>query len=42
MQRVKELVQFGGFSDFGYLQRTLARESQQMESRYVDFHGPHL
>ncbi|XP_068325180.1 anaphase-promoting complex subunit 4 [Pyrus communis] len=36
MQRVKELVQFGGFSDFGYLQRTLAKESQQMESSFKE------
>jgi hypothetical protein len=35
MQRVKELVQFGGFSDCEYLQRTLAKEFQQMEDRYV-------
>lgn len=33
MQRVKELVQFGGFSDCEYLQRTLAKEFQQLESR---------
>ncbi|CAL5366479.1 unnamed protein product [Camellia sinensis] len=32
MKRVKELVQFGGFLDTGYLQRTLAKEFQQMES----------
>lgn len=35
MQRVKELVQFGGFSDCGYLQRTLAKQFHQMESRYL-------
>lgn len=35
MQRVKELVQFGGFSDCEYLQRTLAKEFQQMASRYT-------
>ena len=35
MQRVKELVQFGGFSDCEYLQRTLAKEFQQMEDRYM-------
>lgn len=34
MQRVKELVQFGGFSDCNYLQRTLLKEFQQMEARY--------
>ncbi|KAI8013096.1 Anaphase-promoting complex subunit 4 [Camellia lanceoleosa] len=32
MKRVKELVQFGGFLDTGYLQRTLGKEFQQMES----------
>ncbi|KAF5943733.1 hypothetical protein HYC85_017810 [Camellia sinensis] len=32
MKRVKELVQFGGFLDTGYLRRTLAKEFQQMES----------
>ena len=36
MRRVKELVQFGGFSDCEHLQRTLAKEFQQMESRYAD------
>ena len=35
MQRVKELVQFGGFSDCEYLQRTLAKEFQQLEFRYT-------
>ena len=34
MQRVKELVHFGGFLDCEYLRRTLAKEFQQMESRY--------
>lgn len=34
MQRVKELVHFGGFSDPDYLKRTLAKEFQQMELRY--------
>lgn len=34
MQRVKELVHFGGFLDCEYLWRTLAKEFQQMESRY--------
>ncbi|KAK7842495.1 anaphase-promoting complex subunit 4, partial [Quercus suber] len=33
MQRVKELVHFGGFLDCEYLRRTLAKEFQQMESR---------
>lgn len=33
MQRVKELVQFGGFSDSEYLRRTLAKEFQEMECR---------
>ncbi|KAH7545917.1 hypothetical protein FEM48_Zijuj01G0145100 [Ziziphus jujuba var. spinosa] len=36
MQRVKELVQFGGFSDCEYLQRTLAKEFQQMESSFKE------
>ncbi|EEF37696.1 Anaphase-promoting complex subunit, putative [Ricinus communis] len=36
MQRVKELVQFGGFSDCKYLQRTLAEEFQQMESSFKE------
>ncbi|XP_057748583.1 anaphase-promoting complex subunit 4 [Arachis stenosperma] len=31
MQRIRELVQFGGFSDTEYLRRTLAKEFQQME-----------
>ncbi|KAF8033720.1 hypothetical protein BT93_C0086 [Corymbia citriodora subsp. variegata] len=31
MERVRELVQFGGFGDSKYLQRTLAKEFQQME-----------
>lgn len=34
MQRVKELVNFGGFLDCEYLRRTLAKEFQLMESRY--------
>ncbi|CAN1854390.1 Anaphase-promoting complex subunit 4 [Linum perenne] len=33
MQRVQELVQYGGFSDTEYLRRTLAKEFEQMESR---------
>lgn len=36
MQRVKELVQFGGFSDCEYLQRTLAKEFQQMEDSFKE------
>ncbi|XP_024018902.1 anaphase-promoting complex subunit 4 isoform X2 [Morus notabilis] len=36
MQRVKELVQFGGFSDCGYLQRTLAKQFHQMESSFKE------
>ncbi|KAK9267431.1 hypothetical protein L1049_009857 [Liquidambar formosana] len=36
MQRVRELVQFGGFSDCEYLQRTLAKEFQQMESSFKE------
>lgn len=35
--RVRELVQLGGFQDCEYLQRTLAKEFQQMESRYDIF-----
>ncbi|XP_048132489.1 anaphase-promoting complex subunit 4-like [Rhodamnia argentea] len=34
MQRVRELVQFGGFGDSEYLQRTLAEEFQQMEHSF--------
>lgn len=37
MQKIKELVQLGGFSDSEYLQRTMAKEFQQMESRYPFF-----
>ncbi|XAR53667.1 hypothetical protein NMG60_11022305 [Bertholletia excelsa] len=41
MNRIKELVQCGGFSDTGYLQRTLAKEFQQMESCFKEaFHVP--
>ncbi|KAJ4825108.1 Anaphase-promoting complex subunit 4 [Turnera subulata] len=36
MQRVKELVQFGGFSDCEYLRRSLAKEFQQMESSFKE------
>ncbi|KAL8249321.1 hypothetical protein R6Q59_006189 [Mikania micrantha] len=32
MERVQELAHFGGFTDFDYLRRTLAKEFQQMES----------
>ncbi|PPD67345.1 hypothetical protein GOBAR_DD35774 [Gossypium barbadense] len=35
LQRVKELVHFGGFSDCDFLRRTLAEEFKQMESRYA-------
>ncbi|XP_010538367.1 PREDICTED: anaphase-promoting complex subunit 4 isoform X2 [Tarenaya hassleriana] len=31
IERIKELVQFGGFSDSDFLRRTLAKEFQQME-----------
>lgn len=34
IERVKELLQFGGFSDCDFLRRTLAKEFQHMESRY--------
>ncbi|CAL1372682.1 unnamed protein product [Linum trigynum] len=36
MQRVQDLVQFGGFSDTEYLRRTLAKEFQQMESSFKE------
>ncbi|OIW20892.1 hypothetical protein TanjilG_24970 [Lupinus angustifolius] len=36
MQRVRELVQFGGFSDTEYLRRTLAKEFQQMELSFKE------
>ncbi|XP_061367672.1 anaphase-promoting complex subunit 4 [Gastrolobium bilobum] len=36
MQRVRELVQFGGFSDTEYLRRTLAKEFQQMEFSFKE------
>ncbi|KAJ8761689.1 hypothetical protein K2173_004465 [Erythroxylum novogranatense] len=36
MQRVKDCVQFGGFSDSEYLQRTVAKEFQQMESCFKE------
>lgn len=34
VERVRELTLFGGFSDCGFLRRTLGMEFQQMESRY--------
>ncbi|KAK7319609.1 hypothetical protein RJT34_04332 [Clitoria ternatea] len=36
VQRVRELVQFGGFSDTEYLRRTLAKEFQQMELSFKE------
>ncbi|XP_076956679.1 anaphase-promoting complex subunit 4-like [Bidens hawaiensis] len=36
LERVQELAQFGGFTDFDYLQRTLAKEFQQMESCFKE------
>lgn len=36
MERVQELAHFGGFSDFDYLRRTLAKEFQQMESCFKE------
>ncbi|KAA8515340.1 hypothetical protein F0562_018430 [Nyssa sinensis] len=36
MQRVRELVHFGGFLDSEYLRRTLAKEFQQMESCFKE------
>ncbi|TKY59340.1 Anaphase-promoting complex subunit 4 [Spatholobus suberectus] len=36
MQRVRELVQFGGFSDTEYLRRTLAKEFQLMELSFKE------
>ncbi|KAL8107889.1 anaphase-promoting complex subunit 4 [Apium graveolens] len=36
LERVKELTQFGGFSDCEYLQRSLAKEFQQMESCFKE------
>ncbi|XP_057992517.1 anaphase-promoting complex subunit 4 isoform X2 [Hevea brasiliensis] len=36
MQRVKELVHFGGFSDIEYLRRTLAKEFQEMEYSFKE------
>lgn len=35
MERVQELAHFGGFTDFDYLRRTLAKEFQQMEFWYA-------
>ncbi|KAL5699236.1 Anaphase-promoting complex subunit 4 [Ranunculus cassubicifolius] len=34
MQRLEELVQFGGFSDTNYLRRTLAKEFEQLEHSF--------
>ncbi|TYG48556.1 hypothetical protein ES288_D10G024800v1 [Gossypium darwinii] len=36
LQRVKELVHFGGFSDCDFLRRTLAEEFKQMESSFKE------
>ncbi|KAF8389342.1 hypothetical protein HHK36_026036 [Tetracentron sinense] len=36
MQRVRELVQFGGFSDTEFLRRTLAKEFEQLESSFKE------
>ncbi|CAN0852724.1 Anaphase-promoting complex subunit 4 [Linum grandiflorum] len=36
MQRVQELVHYGGFSDTEYLRRTLAKEFEQMESSFKE------
>ncbi|XP_039049767.1 anaphase-promoting complex subunit 4-like isoform X2 [Hibiscus syriacus] len=36
VQRVRELVHFGGFSDCEYLRRTLAEEFKQMESSFKE------
>ncbi|KAI6704977.1 hypothetical protein NL676_007939 [Syzygium grande] len=36
MQRVRELLQFGGFGDTEYLRRTLAKEFQQMEHSFKE------
>ncbi|KAJ9690302.1 hypothetical protein PVL29_012784 [Vitis rotundifolia] len=36
MQKIKELVQLGGFSDSEYLRRTMAKEFQQMESSFKE------
>ncbi|WCJ26939.1 Anaphase-promoting complex subunit 4 [Euphorbia peplus] len=36
MQRLKGLVQFGGFTDTEFLQRTLAKEFQQMEGSFKE------
>ncbi|KAL6538630.1 Anaphase-promoting complex subunit 4 [Orobanche gracilis] len=35
-QRVRELTDFGGFSDCEYLKRTLAEEFQQLQSRFKE------
>ncbi|KAI9121353.1 hypothetical protein K1719_008386 [Acacia pycnantha] len=36
LERVRELVQFGGFTDSEYLKRTLAKEFQQMELSFKE------
>ncbi|OVA10233.1 Anaphase-promoting complex subunit 4 [Macleaya cordata] len=36
MQRVEELVQFGGFSDTEYLRKTLAKEFEQLEYSFKE------
>lgn len=41
MQSVRDLVNFGGFSDCNYLRRTLLKEFQLLESRYR-FSSPSL
>ncbi|XP_031391478.1 anaphase-promoting complex subunit 4 isoform X1 [Punica granatum] len=38
-QRIKELIQFGGFSDAKYLQRTLAKEFLQLELSFKEAVG---
>ncbi|KAK1291453.1 Anaphase-promoting complex subunit 4 [Acorus calamus] len=36
MQRIEELVTFGGFSDTGYLRRSLAKEFEQLECSFKE------
>ncbi|XP_054802948.1 anaphase-promoting complex subunit 4 isoform X2 [Prosopis cineraria] len=36
LERIRELVQFGGFADSEYLKRTLAKEFQQMELSFKE------
>ncbi|KAF9614456.1 hypothetical protein IFM89_018692 [Coptis chinensis] len=38
LQKLQELVQFGGFSDTEFLRRTLAKEFEQLEYRYPVFY----